>query len=211
VTPKVFCIGFHKTGTSSLGAALRILGYRVTGPNGVHDPNIAKNVHAMADALIRRYDAFQDNPWPVLYKSLDVKYPNSKFLLTIRDSESWLASLIKDFGHVETPMRRWIYGVGCPAGHEELYVRRYEAHNAEVLKHFTDRPGHFLVMDLTKGDGWNALCAFLGTDIPDVPFPHTNKSSERAGVLSWKKRLRQRVNRIRKHYTSLASNLSSAP
>jgi UDP-N-acetylmuramate-alanine ligase len=38
---KVFCIGFHKTGTTSLAVALKTLGYRVTGPNGVHDPDIA--------------------------------------------------------------------------------------------------------------------------------------------------------------------------
>ncbi|MEE2776427.1 MAG: sulfotransferase [Acidobacteriota bacterium] len=29
---KVFGIGFHKTGTSSLGAALEVLGYRVRAP-----------------------------------------------------------------------------------------------------------------------------------------------------------------------------------
>ncbi len=36
---KVFCIGFHKTGTSSLAVALKTFGYRVTGPNGVNNPN----------------------------------------------------------------------------------------------------------------------------------------------------------------------------
>lgn len=41
---KIFCIGFHKTGTKSLGTALDILGYRVCGPVGVKDPDIAKNV-----------------------------------------------------------------------------------------------------------------------------------------------------------------------
>lgn len=41
---KIFCIGFHETGTTSLAKALRTLGYRVTGPNGVADPDIAQNV-----------------------------------------------------------------------------------------------------------------------------------------------------------------------
>ena len=35
---KVFCVGFHKTGTKSLGAALTALGYRVIGPSGARDP-----------------------------------------------------------------------------------------------------------------------------------------------------------------------------
>src|SRR4030095_11714834 len=75
---KVFCIGFHKTGTTSLAFALQRLGYRVTGPNGVNDPDIAKNVYAMAYALVERYDAFQDNPWPIIYEDLDKRYPGSK-------------------------------------------------------------------------------------------------------------------------------------
>jgi len=73
VATKVFCIGFHKTGTTSLNVALNTLGYRVTGPNGVNDPDIAKNVLRMADDLVKRYDAFQDNPWPIIYKELDAK------------------------------------------------------------------------------------------------------------------------------------------
>jgi hypothetical protein len=49
---KVFCIGFHKTGTTSLRVALELLGYRVTGPNGVQDPDIGKNVHELAYSLV---------------------------------------------------------------------------------------------------------------------------------------------------------------
>lgn len=33
MTEKVFVVGFHKTGTSSLTKALEILGYKVAGPN----------------------------------------------------------------------------------------------------------------------------------------------------------------------------------
>ena len=62
MTPKVFCIGFHKTGTTSLAVALRQLGYRVTGHNGVSDADIAEKVYEMAYGLVEQYDAFQDNP-----------------------------------------------------------------------------------------------------------------------------------------------------
>lgn len=41
---KVFCIGFHKTGTTSLELALIRLGYRVTGSFGTKDPHIACEV-----------------------------------------------------------------------------------------------------------------------------------------------------------------------
>jgi hypothetical protein len=39
---KVFGIGFHKTGTSSLGRALSMLGYRVADVQGVWDQDIAE-------------------------------------------------------------------------------------------------------------------------------------------------------------------------
>lgn len=184
---KVFCIGFHKTGTTSLENALKQLGYRVTGPNNTKDPDIASKVHALADELVARYDAFQDNPWPVLYREMDQKYPGSRFILTMRSPESWINSQVRDFGTRETPMRRWIYGedAGCPEGNESTYVERYERHNREVLEYFADRPDDLLVMDLPRGDGWPELCKFLGEPEPDGPFPHSNKASVSRAVKNW--------------------------
>jgi hypothetical protein len=179
MTPKVFCIGFHKTGTTSLATALRTLGYRVTGPNGVKDPDIERNVHAMAERLVGKYGAFQDNPWPILYKHLDERYPGSRFILTVRKPASWIKSQVGHFGTKDTPMRQWIYGVGHPEGNESIYLERYEAHNREVLEHFEDRPDDLLIMDLAGGDGWEELCSFLGKDSPAIPFPHSNQARHR--------------------------------
>jgi Sulfotransferase domain len=176
---KVFCIGFHKTGTTSLKKALQTLGYRVTGPNGVNDPDIASNVIEMAHALVAKYDAFQDNPWPVIFREMDAKYPGSKFILSLRDSESWIKSQVEHFGSEETPMRKWIYGVGCPKGNETIYLSRFESHNKEVLDYFDNRPDAFLVMNLASGHGWERLCAFLGSEVPKAPFPHANQAGSR--------------------------------
>ena len=177
--PKVFCIGFHKTGTTSLELALKKLGYRVTGSFGTKDPDIASKVHVMAYAMVDQFDAFEDNPWPVLYQELDQRYPGSKFILTRRPAAAWIQSQLRDFASTETPMRRWIYGedAGCPAGNEDTYIARYERHNHEVLGYFGDRTEDLLIFDLPKGDGWNKLCPFLGCEIPDEPFPHANKAS----------------------------------
>ena len=76
-------------------------------------------------------------------------------------------------------MRKWIYGVGCPKGNEDIYVRRFEAHNKAVLEYFKHRPNDLLVMDLPAGDGWEKLCAFLRKQAPDAPFPHANRAAER--------------------------------
>ena len=48
---KIFGIGFHKTGTTSLAQALKMLGFSVTGPNGINDPNIADNARYLIQRL----------------------------------------------------------------------------------------------------------------------------------------------------------------
>ncbi len=188
---KVFCIGFHKTGTTTLEVALKKLGYRVTGSFGTKDPDIAAKVHEMAYAKAEEFDAFEDNPWPILYRELDERFPGSKFILTRRPAEAWIRSQVKDFASTETPMRRWIYGedAGCPEGNEDVYLERYERHNREVLEYFRNRPEDLLVFDLPTDAGWEKLCPFLGREIPDQPFPHANKASLSRTVKNWLKKL----------------------
>lgn len=182
-TKKVFGIGFQKTATTSLAMALRVLGYRVTGPNGVNDPDIGQKVHTLTDKLVARFDAFQDNPWPLLYQRLDKQFPSSKFILTIRPADRWIKSVVRHFGTQSTPMRKWIYGVGFPLGNEDTYVARYERHNREVLDYFQNRLDDLLVMRITEGDGWEKLCPFLGLNPPPCPFPHVNKATVRDGLI----------------------------
>lgn len=195
--PKVFGIGFHKTGTTSLREALTTLGYSVAGPNGLEDPDIARNAHDLAFKLAERFDAFQDNPWPLLYRELDERYPGSKFILTLRPSDAWIESQVRYFGEEASPMREWIYGAGCPKGNEAVYVARYEQHNREALDYFSRRPEDVLVLTLSEGDGWDKLCAFLGKDIPNAPFPHSNRAADRENELrSARQRAARRASRL---------------
>jgi hypothetical protein len=189
---KVFGIGFHKTATTSLGAALEILGYKVKGPFGIHDPNIKDKALNCARLLVKKYDAFQDNPWPIIYKEMDNMFPGSKFILTTRPSEKWIKSVVNHFRGKSTPMREWIYGVGDPIGNEGIYLKRYDRHNKEVLKYFSQRENDLLVMDITSGDGWKMLCPFLNEEEPNKSFPMANKNSpitqiKRIGIAGLKK------------------------
>jgi hypothetical protein len=177
---KVFGIGFHKTGTTSLANALYTLGYYVTGFFGVYDPNIRTVVYEQAHLLADRYDGAQDTPWPVIYKELDCWYPGSKFILTIRPTDEWIASIVKHFKSQRIPAHEWIYGVETAARNEDVYIRRYENHNREVIDYFKDRPGDLLVMDITQGDGWEKLCPFLGVGIPPFRFPSQNTVGQRS-------------------------------
>lgn len=202
--PKVFGIGFHKTATTSLAKALTHLGYRVTGPNWVDNPNIAQEVYEMAFDLANRFDAFQDNPWPILYKELDRKFPGSKFILTLRPSDEWARSVANHFNEKETPMREWIYGIGGPKGNESVYIARYERHNREVMEYFRDRSEQLLVLNITAGEGWTKLCPFLDKPIPAIPFPRANtaavreKSDKRNKSWLWRTyfKIRRRTSRL---------------
>ncbi|MCP4397071.1 MAG: sulfotransferase [bacterium] len=182
-TVKIFCIGFHKTGTTSMGALCRELGYLGRGAYKVWDTAFV-NALKQGDLselkeVAEHYEAFWDNPWPVFYKELDQWYPSSKFILTVRDSSSWIASIVNHFGNLENPssaMREFIYGYGNPAGHEKLYIERFERHNREVLKYFQERPQKLLVVDLNERDALKKTCRFLGKEITTLKtMPHKNR------------------------------------
>ena len=140
---KVFGIGFHKTGTSSLGEALRLLGYT---PIANFTPKLLPSIQSGDFGAVKRFcepfQAFEDNPWPLIYRELDEMFPGSKFVLTLRPTESWISSLTKHFGGSSTETRQWIYGAehGDPLGSEDVYQARFEAHRSEVLEYFSKRP-----------------------------------------------------------------------
>lgn len=190
---KVFCIGFHKTGTTSMEKALKYLGYRVTGGNWVRDPHVQQVALAQALDIVPQYDAFQDNPWPMLYQEMDKTFPGSKFILTVRDPKLWVASMVKNFGMDATPMREWIYGKGrgFPKSNEALYMARMEQHNREVLAYFQGRQD-LLVMNLTEGQGWERICPFLNEPLPDKPFPKANVRMEKC----WRGRVRKSLRKL---------------
>ena len=175
-TGKIFCIGFPKTGTTSIGRALRSLSLRVRGAVGRRDSEAGARFRE-ALSLVPDYDAFQDLPWPLLYRELDAEWPGSKFILTVRPADSWLQSVVGHFGGRRPPIRELVFGPGCadPVGHERQYVERYLGHNEEVREYFADRRADFLEMDLTEGHGWDELCPFLDAARPFKRFPHANR------------------------------------
>ena len=175
---KVFGVGFHKTGTSTLNDVLQILGYRVCGNKNVLAKDLLNNDLSRLDSFFEEYDAFQDNPWPLLYKEFYQKYPESKFILTTRDEDKWWNSLLNHFGSEHTPMRQWIYGNGVPEGNEPLYRERYRQHNKEVIDFFSDKPEQLLVIDWKENDSkWERICEFLEKPVPQSNFPHANKKA----------------------------------
>jgi len=188
---KIFCIGFQKTGTTSLGVAFERLGYKVCGVYHELLPDLCKGDLDKIKEIVREYEVCKDNPWPVLYRQLDQYFPGSKFVLTLRDEETWINSVVNHFDSKPSDMIRYIYGVPFPSGNETLFLERYRKHNEEVKAYFKNRPGDLLIIDLEKEDVWNKLCPFLQIPIPSFPFPHANKGAyTKAGKWSqyiWKR------------------------
>jgi GT2 family glycosyltransferase len=179
--PRVFGLGLAKTGTSSLHAAMAHLGYRAVhhGPPEMRRAiaDARSEGRPMLSAVDPELDAFCDiEDVNRGYAALDRDYPGSKFILTVRDVESWVASRIR---HVEH--NRALRDAGRPHGDfldvdVDGWLAEREAHHAEVLAHFAGRPDDLLVIDLCAGQGWERLAPFLGWErIPERPFPWENR------------------------------------
>ncbi len=174
---KVFGVGFQRTGTTSLSAALNTLGIKTLQfPKELYDD--------IDHDVIREFDGFTDDPVTLLYKELDKRHPESKFIHTIRDEKTWIKSIhwLLTTGKVKFKESFTKYGdefnmklFGTTEYDEKLFLETYRKYNEEVFNYFSNRSDDFLVIDLTKGEGFEKLCPFLGKPLPDRPFPHRNK------------------------------------
>lgn len=181
---KVFCVGFHKTGTTSMGALFRALGYRAISNHRTRDRGFVQALsEGRLDALMgiaELANAFEDNPWPLFYEQWDRAFPGSRFILTTRDPDAWARSVVNHFGGQAEPdsaMRRLIYGdlAGDPKGHEALYRDRMRAHNDAVRAYFSGRSEDLLEVDVSEPDALKRICEFLGHETDLDRMPHANR------------------------------------
>ena len=171
IFPKIFGIGLSKTGITSLTEALRILGYSA--------------IQAHTSRAIHDHEAATDTPVAARFQELDRMYPNSKFIMTIRDKQDWIKSCKQHFGNGEDLLKykkevavEYAFCRGRLYGslefNEEVWLKAYANHTMHVYDYFNDRPNDILWMYITEG--WQALCHFLEKPIPQHPFPYLNKS-----------------------------------
>lgn len=176
---KVFGVGMHRTGTTSLRSAMPMLGYRTVKPwrwTGRYSDTLKKeNVLTDAFYLSANYDAAIYMPFMTFYKELYLAYPDAKFILTERNEDSWVKSMTDFFGKRNWPEVRFAFGCDATPENEESLRAVFRRHNREVKRFFEDKPGSLLVMNLSKGDGWKELCDFIGADAPNAAFPKSNE------------------------------------
>jgi len=201
---KIFCVGMNKTGTESTKAALIELGFHFA-PQLPGERMLKEWAERRFEKLINfcyDYQCFKDIPfsWPYTFQILDTHYPNSKFILTIRDnSEVWFESIKRFHGQLfsqgQTPSwedlesasyvyKSWMaeankyifqadeYGLYA----QSRYIEVYEFHNQMVREYFRYRSDALLVINTASEGSYDQLCKFLDVSPVRTKFPHLNKS-----------------------------------
>jgi hypothetical protein len=187
MSKKIFCVGLWKTGTKSIGRALRILGYDAISVFNACDVQVYKkqiwelhDLKTWEAAMNRikadadRYDAFADTPWHFVYREMYRLYPDATYILSLRKSPERYAESEHKHYYWHGMDEQKIPG-------KVFFMQRYNWHNKTIRDFFKDKKLHELNID---GDGlWEKLCAATGDAVPKTPFPHLNKinKGERKG------------------------------
>lgn len=184
VPTRVFGVGMHKTSTTSLHHAFKILGYDSWHWKSAREARAiySEMMTFGKSSLLERYYALADLPITLLYEQLDRAYPGSRFILTTRDERSWLDSVERHWNHDSNPWRaQWDRDSFSHQVHQllygqknfnaEVFLTRFRRHNGELREYFKHRAQDLLVMETP---GWTELCAFLGKSIPDTDYPYQN-------------------------------------
>jgi len=167
---KIFQLGLSRTGTSSFHSAVKILGF-------------TSNHYPTKKCLLNfKYDVLSDIPVLIYLDTIVEKFPKAKYIVTVRDFESWLTSvnhyiksksIKKQRGNrYILTVRKKIYGKVSPT--EKDYKKAYEEQYKRIFKTIKKKKLDHIVMDICNGEGWEKLCPFLNKEIPDVPFPRRN-------------------------------------
>jgi hypothetical protein len=197
---KIFGIGYPKTGTTSLHFALNSLGYK-----SLHEPMDFLEL-VMMKGIYRfpktskcgnknnrgvKWDAITDFG-ATFYYQLDTEYPDSKFILTTRDTDKWWKSWIghviggqppnvkgtNDYSHVLSKGNVWLakqYDMFGGIGFDEETCRhRYELNNCLIKEYFSYKPHDLLVLPLESENKMNLLCGFLDCPAIKRGYPHKN-------------------------------------
>ncbi|NQV56916.1 MAG: sulfotransferase family protein [Rhodospirillales bacterium] len=192
--------GFGRTGTMSLKLALEQLGF---GPchhmEEIFDnpPQLPLWQAAVAgdpvdwDQVYKGYNATADWPGAYFSPALAEFYPDAKIILTTRPVDSWWGSYSNTImkylldlpgdlpDHIEEIVKMVVFMLGektfkSALNDEHAIKLAYQNHVERMSTSYAD--GRVLCFDVK--DGWEPLCNFLETPVPDGDFPRTNNRVE---------------------------------
>jgi hypothetical protein len=168
---KVFVIGFNKTGTSSIHIIFKNLGLPSYHGGKWRSCNNLK--------LLRLYDCFSDGTPRDLIK-LDQMFPNSKFILQVRELETWILSRLS---HIERSKRTGKHKGVATWDVTEYAVRTWienrNRYHIFVLNYFLNRKQNILIINYTRDSmASQKICQFLGYK-KIIAKPHKNINPSR--------------------------------
>jgi len=178
--PRIFGIGLNKTGTTSFGEALIVLGFKSLHFGGTRAHDAVKRAIDEGVPLLTHldpsFDSFSDiGLLSRRFRMLDHQYPGSRFVLTTRPRADWIDSRRR---HVERNLEkqaRGEYDGTFLVVDEDKWTREWDHHHEQVRAYFAGRPD-FLELDLSDNPSWGPLCSFLAVAEPDEPFPWANRN-----------------------------------
>ena len=133
--PKIFCLSFQRTGTTSTGVFFKDHNFRVA-TSSVSKMNewgrkyIEGNYEAVFEsAAFKTNDVFEDGPWWFgdFYKVLFHRFPDAKFILLERKHDKWFDSMMRHSDN-KNP--------GNSFRHSKLYHREREFYNLNLNEKF---------------------------------------------------------------------------
>lgn len=201
-----FCIGAHKTGTSSIRQAFNLLGFNCFMDSS--KPYRYKNINQIIKIFNlnnnNKYDFFKDSPFNHFnnYKILHQNIKDSKFILTIRDPEDWYQSLkafsIKDKNNnikkhnIRLKLLKHIYKCNVTKNiNKNKIIQLYQQRNQNIINYFKQYPTQLLIINLkqnTNKNKWLLLSNFTNINIKDVninitDFPYKGKNINKNNIL----------------------------
>ena len=153
---KVFAIGFNKTGTSSIHSLFKTL--RRPAYHGT------KWRSCDNEELFRTYDCFSDGP-PKDVARLDRMFPNSKFILQVRDCDSWIYSRLSHIERRKSTDESYKVGPEWDDSSEAIknWILRRNEYHLEVLSYFEGRSSDLLVVNFIRDeDSATRIANFMG-------------------------------------------------
>ena len=167
---KIFCIGYNKTGTTSVGDALREMGFRHSSFNKKVWRQFYRN--GQTDKIINytaKFESLDDLPWLLkdMFPVMDKTFPGSKFIFLVREEEAWKKSFYN-----------WRYKLFGEYPDLDQAVADYRDHNQFVMEYFKDRPAEdFIVLDVKDPEAYKKLANFVGRETDKLSLPRSNQTS----------------------------------
>jgi hypothetical protein len=200
---EIIGVGLSRTGSMSLRYALDDLGFKC------YHMEVAARTFSRGDldlwldfmegrtdmdwdAVFDGYEATMDTPPALYFEELYKKYPNAKYILTVRNPDNWYKSLSKLMNMHDTLVEKLqflprfkafqrVYRIlesklKTEGNDQESLINFYNNHNESVKALI---PNDQLLVFEVK-DGYKPLCDFLGIPAPAEEFPHINAGIEKA-------------------------------